>query len=72
MTKYEFGMDDDYKNSYLSSESGLIFSLKFGIERGQVNLSEKTSHIRILIGTRSRTMVFILKCANRSIFKLLI
>ena len=40
MTKYEYGMDENYKNSYLSSESGLIFSLKFGIERGQVNLRE--------------------------------
>ena len=40
VTKYEFGMDDDYKNSYLSSKSGLIFSLKFGIKRRQVNLRE--------------------------------
>ena len=40
VTKYEYGMDENYKNSYLSSKSGLIFSLKFGIKRGQVNLRE--------------------------------
>ena len=40
VTKYEYGMHENYKNSYLSSKSGLIFSLKFGIKRGQVNLIE--------------------------------